>query len=564
MGQGIATSYVQLAVDVFGVPPERIRVLQGDTDRANGFGSAGSRSLFTGGSAVRVASERTIAKSKERAGEVLEVAPADIEYLEGRFKVVGTDVGIGLFELAGKQPEQHIYLDSTSAVGGPTWPNACHVCEVEIDPGTGHVAVVGYASVNDIGRVVSPAIVTGQIEGGAVQGIGQALSEQIVYDRDSGQILTASFQDYAMPHADVASSFFKTRFDTSIPCTTNLLGVKGVGELGTIGATPATVKRGDRRARSRRPRPRHRACADAVDAAARVACAGRRVRPVAVRLKRRGEPADPLNAGAPSRLREGRSCVISIASRGSTSIDACGSRPLVPRRAGTTHNLRRSPMKVSGSRARVTVIAAAASLMAASAMAGIGVTPTTDPTTLGTALGGSGVTINSVTVTNGAASQFGTYTGFNGSVVTLGNGIVLSSGKAVDTANVGTFIDTTTGAAGTSEFDAYGAGHVANFSDSNDVAALKVSFTLASASAVSFSFAFGSMEFPDYVNDFTDAFLVFLDGTGVANQIVFDASSNPVQVGSSFASSLVTTDASTAFTDPHGLVGVLTTTTGTL
>jgi len=241
MGQGIATSYVQLAVDVFGVPPERIRVLQGDTDRANGFGSAGSRSLFTGGSAVRVASERTIAKSKELAGEVLEVASADIEYLEGRFKVVGTDVGIGLFELAGKQPEQHIVLDSTSAVGGPTWPNACHVCEVEIDPGTGHVDVVGYASVNDIGRVVSPAIVTGQIEGGAVQGIGQALSEQIVYDRDSGQILTASFQDYGMPRADVASSFFKTRFDTSIPCTTNLLGVKGVGELGTIGATPATV-----------------------------------------------------------------------------------------------------------------------------------------------------------------------------------------------------------------------------------------------------------------------------------------------------------------------------------
>ncbi len=241
MGQGIATSYVQLAVDVFGVPPDRIRVLQGDTARANGFGSAGSRSLFTGGSALRVASERTIAKSKELAGEVLEVAPADIEYLEGRFKVVGTDVGIGLFELAGKQPDQHITIDSTSAVGGPTWPNACHVCEVEIDPDTGHVDVVGYASVNDIGRVVSPAIVTGQIEGGAVQGIGQALTEQIVYDRESGQILTASFQDYALPRADVASAFFETRFDTSIPCTTNLLGVKGVGELGTIGATPAIV-----------------------------------------------------------------------------------------------------------------------------------------------------------------------------------------------------------------------------------------------------------------------------------------------------------------------------------
>ena len=241
MGQGIATSYVQLAVDVFGVSMDRIRVLQGDTDRANGFGSAGSRSLFTGGSAVQVASERSIEHSKQLAGEALEVAPADIGYRDGRFEVVGTDVGIGLFELAGRQPGKRIWLDSTSAVGGPTWPNGCHVCEVEIDPLTGHVDVVAYASVNDIGRVVSPVIVAGQIEGGVVQGLGQALTEQIVYDRDSGQMLTASFQDYALPRADLCSAMFKTVFDTSIPCLTNLLGVKGVGELGTIGATPAVV-----------------------------------------------------------------------------------------------------------------------------------------------------------------------------------------------------------------------------------------------------------------------------------------------------------------------------------
>jgi len=241
MGQGIATSYVQLVVDVFGVAQDRVRVLQGDTDRANGFGSAGSRSLFTGGTAVHVASVRTIERGKQLAGDVLEAAPADIEYRAGRFGVVGTDLGIGLFELAGKQPEQRIFIDSTSAVGGPTWPNGCHVCEVEIDPGTGHVEVAAYASVNDIGRVVNPTIVSGQIEGGAVQGIGQALCEAIRYDRESGQMLTASFQDYAMPRADIASSFFKTEFDTSIPCVTNLLGVKGVGELGTIGATPATV-----------------------------------------------------------------------------------------------------------------------------------------------------------------------------------------------------------------------------------------------------------------------------------------------------------------------------------
>ena len=241
MGQGIQTSYVQLAVDVFGVPIERIRVLQGDTDRANGFGSAGSRSLFTGGSAVHVASQRTVEHSKQLAGEALEVAPADIEYLAGRFKVIGTDVGIGLFELAGRQPARRIFMDSTSAVGGPTWPNGCHVCEVEIDPDTGHVEVLSYASVNDIGRVVSPTIVAGQIEGGVVQGLGQGLTEQVVYDPDSGQLLTASFQDYAMPRADLCSAFFKTAFDTSIPCLTNLLGVKGVGELGTIGATPAVV-----------------------------------------------------------------------------------------------------------------------------------------------------------------------------------------------------------------------------------------------------------------------------------------------------------------------------------
>ena len=241
MGQGIATSYVQLAVDVFGVSPQQVRILQGDTDRANGFGSAGSRSLFTGGSALHVASERTIEHSKRLAGDALEAAASDIEYRHGRFQVAGTDVAIGLFELAARQPDQRIYLDSTSAVGAPTWPNGCHVCEVEIDPATGHVEVVGYASVNDIGRVVSPVIVGGQIEGGVVQGLGQALTEQVIYDRESGQMLTASFQDYAMPRADLSRAMFVTEFDTSIPCLTNPLGVKGVGELGTIGATPAAV-----------------------------------------------------------------------------------------------------------------------------------------------------------------------------------------------------------------------------------------------------------------------------------------------------------------------------------
>jgi carbon-monoxide dehydrogenase large subunit len=240
MGQGIATSYAQLAVDVFGVPIERIRILQGDTDRVNGFGSAGSRSLFTGGSAVSVAATRTVDKARDLAASALEAPAQDLEYREGRFSVAGTDLGIDLFELAGRQPEAVIEVDSTSSVGGPTWPNGCHVCEVELDPDTGEVAVVAYASVNDIGRVISPAIVRGQIEGGAVQGLGQALCERVAYDAESGQLLSASFMDYALPHADGFLGF-KTAFDTSIPCQTNALGVKGVGELGTIGATPAVV-----------------------------------------------------------------------------------------------------------------------------------------------------------------------------------------------------------------------------------------------------------------------------------------------------------------------------------
>ncbi len=240
MGQGIVTSYAQLAVDVFGLPIEKIRIVQGDTDRGNGFGSAGSRSLFTGGSAVKVASEQTIEHAKALAGDALEAAAADIEYRAGSFAVVGTDLAIDLFELAGKQPGRRIHLDSKSAAGGPTWPNACHVCEVEVDPETGDVRVVAYSSVNDIGRVVSPTIARGQVDGGAVQGLGQALSEQVVYDEGSSQLVTGSFMDYAVPRADIGVAF-RTEFDTSIPCALNPLGVKGVGELGTIGATPAAM-----------------------------------------------------------------------------------------------------------------------------------------------------------------------------------------------------------------------------------------------------------------------------------------------------------------------------------
>ena len=240
MGQGLATTYAQLAVDVFGVPIDRIRVVQGDTDLAVGFGSAGSRSLFTGGTAVTVASERTISRAKALAAEALEVGEPDIEYTQTLFRVVGTDRSIGLFDLAARQPDQRIYIDSTTTVAGPTWPNGCHVVEVEIDPDTGDTQVVAYSSVNDVGRVVNPTIVRGQLDGGALQGIGQALCEHLVYDRESGQMVSGSFLDYAMPRADMPIPF-KTEMDESTPCLNNALGVKGVGELGTIGATPAVV-----------------------------------------------------------------------------------------------------------------------------------------------------------------------------------------------------------------------------------------------------------------------------------------------------------------------------------
>ena len=240
MGQGIATSLAQLAVDVFGVPIERIRVVLGDTDRGDGFGSGGSRSIFAGGSAVRVGSERTIEHARQLAAGKLEAAADDITYQDGRFQVEGTDLGIGLFELAAAQDGQRIHLESTSSVSGPSWPNGCHVCEVEVTPQSGEVAVVAYASVNDVGRVVNPMIVVGQLDGGAIQGIGQALIEQVVYDRESGQLLTGSLMDYAAPRADITPAF-RNQMDQSTPCKNNPLGVKGVGELGTIGATPCVV-----------------------------------------------------------------------------------------------------------------------------------------------------------------------------------------------------------------------------------------------------------------------------------------------------------------------------------
>lgn len=241
MGQGIATSLAQLVVDVFGVPLSQVRICMGDTDHSNGFGSAGSRSLFTGGSAVHVGAEKTLDKARELAAQALEASTQDLHYASGEFLVAGTDLKISLAALAAKQPHKKIELQSTNTVNGPTWPNGCHVCEIELDPQTGFVSVVSYTSVNDVGRVINPTIVRGQLDGGAVQGIGQALLEEVVYDSETGQLLTGSLMDYALAHADIMPQMFSTHMDASIACKNNVLGVKGVGELGTIGATPTVV-----------------------------------------------------------------------------------------------------------------------------------------------------------------------------------------------------------------------------------------------------------------------------------------------------------------------------------
>ena len=241
MGQGIATSLAQLVVDVFGVDISQVKVILGDTDRANGFGSAGSRSLFTGGSAMRVGAEKTLDKARELAGQALEASPTDLAYQSGTFSVRGTDLQISLADLAKRQPNERIEIQSSTTASGPTWPNGCHICEVEVNPSTGEAQVVSYTSVNDVGRVVNPMIVEGQLDGGAIQGMGQALLEELVYDPESGQLVTGSLMDYAAPRADIMPSMFQTYTNQTVPSTNNVLGVKGVGELGTIGATPCVV-----------------------------------------------------------------------------------------------------------------------------------------------------------------------------------------------------------------------------------------------------------------------------------------------------------------------------------
>jgi carbon-monoxide dehydrogenase large subunit len=239
MGQGLETSYVQLITEVLQIPAKGVTIVQGDTDRANGVGSVGSRSAFIGGSAVVAAGRTLIARGKELAADALETAPADIEFRAGRFFIAGTDRSIGLSELAARQAERRVRVSATQTPSTPSWPNGAQACEVEIDPETGTVELARIASVDDIGRIINHMIVEGQIQGGIAQGVGQALYEQAVYD-ESGQLLTGSLMDYCVPRADQFPPMVNA-FDESVPCQTNLLGVKGCGEIGTIGAVPAVV-----------------------------------------------------------------------------------------------------------------------------------------------------------------------------------------------------------------------------------------------------------------------------------------------------------------------------------
>ena len=248
-GQGHATTYAQLVCEWLGVPFENIRLVQGDTDAvAFGRGTYASRSAMLGGSALKGAADAIVERAKDMAAHLMEASAKDIEFQAGRFTVVGTDRSLPLTEVAkaffrpvGPTTRFGTGLDASgSSAAPPTFPNGCHVCELEVDPETGVVEIDRYAVVDDVGRVINPMICHGQIEGALAQGIGQALMESVAFDRESGQMLSASFMDYAMPRADDLPPHYELDF-IDVPAKTNPLGVKGVGEAGCVGAPPAVI-----------------------------------------------------------------------------------------------------------------------------------------------------------------------------------------------------------------------------------------------------------------------------------------------------------------------------------
>ena len=247
-GQGHETAYVQLTVDRLGVPGEKVRIKQGDTDSIpEGGGTGGARSLYSEGQAIFATAVTVIAKGTKAASEVLEAAPADILFENGRFSIVGTDRGVDILDLAATQRaraakgEDVTMLDAAEVanIDAHTFPNGCHIAEVEIDPDTGVIALVRYSVTDDVGKAVNPMIVSGQVHGGVAQGFGQAVLERTAYDPDSGQLLSGSFMDYALPRADDLSDI-EVEF-VEVPCRTNPLGVKGAGEAGAVGSPPAVI-----------------------------------------------------------------------------------------------------------------------------------------------------------------------------------------------------------------------------------------------------------------------------------------------------------------------------------
>jgi len=241
-GQGHATSYAQLIAERLDLPPERVRVFQGDTDRIkSGAGTGGSSSIPVGGVSVDRATKKLAEQMKEIAADALEAAMGDLEIADGSVRIAGTDRVISFADLAAhpKASAEKLHAEEEFSIEPPTYPNGTHIAEVEVDPETGATRIMRYVVVDDFGATLNPLMLEGQVHGGAVQGIGQALMEDTVYDSSTGQLLSASLMDYAMPRAEHAPDFlFETR---NVPCKTNPLGIKGAGEAGAIGSCPAIM-----------------------------------------------------------------------------------------------------------------------------------------------------------------------------------------------------------------------------------------------------------------------------------------------------------------------------------
>ncbi len=248
-GQGHETAFAQMVTEWLGVPFETIRFVQGDTNHVSfGRGTYASRSVMIGGGALKAAAELIVEKAKPLAAHLMEAAAGDVEFKDGRFHIKGTDRSTPLTDVAkafyrpvGLPAHFGIGLEASgsAATDPPNFPNGCHICEVEVDPDTGMVTIERYTVVDDVGVVINPLICEGQVQGGLAQGIGQALLEQVVYDPESGQLLTGTFTDYGMPRSDDVPA---TEMDFhNVPCKTNPLGVKSIGEAGSVGAPPTVI-----------------------------------------------------------------------------------------------------------------------------------------------------------------------------------------------------------------------------------------------------------------------------------------------------------------------------------